>query len=60
MKTRQLLIIALFLFPAMTFATDNKVAVKPNLEGLTLPEKYKDWRVISVSHRTDNKSMRII
>ena len=33
---------------------------QPNLDGIELPEKYKDWKVISASHRTDNKSMRII
>ena len=60
MKTRNLLITTLLLFPVITFASDNKSQVEPNLEGLTLPEKYKDWRVISAFHRTDNKSMRII
>ncbi|HBY85702.1 MAG TPA: cytochrome P460 [Colwellia sp.] len=60
MKTRDLFIIALSLFPLITFSSDKNKSVEPNLEGLTLPEKYKDWRVISASHRTDNKSMRII
>ena len=60
MKSSNLLIILLSLFSVITFATGNKISVKPNLEGLKLPEKYKDWRVISASHRTDNKSMRII
>jgi hypothetical protein len=60
MKTTNLLIILLSLFSTTTLATDNEIDVKPNLAGLTLPEKYKDWRVISASHRTDNKSMRII
>lgn len=35
-------------------------SVKANLEGIELPENYKDWKVISASHRLDNKSMRII
>jgi len=34
--------------------------VKPSPNGITLPEAYKDWRVISISHRTDNNSMRTI
>jgi hypothetical protein len=34
------------------------VAPAPN--GITLPEGYKDWRVIASSHRTDNHSLRII
>lgn len=34
--------------------------VKPALNGITLPEAYKDWKVISQSHRTDNNTLRII
>lgn len=34
--------------------------VKPAPNGIELPKDYKDWRVISVSHRTDHKSMRVI
>jgi hypothetical protein len=33
-------------------------AAAPN--GIQLPEGYKDWRVISSSHRTDNNTMRVI
>lgn len=39
-----------------SFADD----VKPAPNGLELPENYKDWKVISQSHRIDNKTMRII
>lgn len=28
--------------------------------GLALPAGYRDWRVIAVSHRTDNKTLRAI
>jgi len=34
--------------------------VKPSPNGISLPEAYKDWKVISISHRTDNQSMRTI
>jgi len=34
--------------------------VSPAPNGIALPEGYKDWRVIAVSHRTDNNSLRII
>ncbi|RDH84876.1 MAG: cytochrome P460 [endosymbiont of Galathealinum brachiosum] len=34
--------------------------IKPSPNGITLPEAYKDWKVISISHRTDNHSMRTI
>jgi len=33
---------------------------KPAPNGIALPEAYKDWRVISQSHRTDNNTVRII
>lgn len=41
-----------------TAATAAGIAPAPN--GITLPEDYKDWRVISSSSRTDNNTMRII
>jgi len=42
-----------------TFAhAEKKVEPAPN--GITIPENYKDWKVISQSHRTDNKTVRII
>ena len=37
-----------------------KNQVQPNLAGIDIPAGYKDWRVISASHRIDNKSIRII
>ena len=39
-------------------AADSKVAPSPN--GITLPEGYKDWRVIAPSYRTDKKHIRVI
>lgn len=33
-------------------------AAAPN--GITLPENYRDWRVLASSHRVDNNSLRII
>lgn len=32
----------------------------PAPNGIEIPENYKDWRVISSSHREDNKTLRII
>jgi Cytochrome P460 len=40
------------------WAANTAVAAAPN--GITLPEGYKDWRIIGVSHRTDNNTMRAI
>jgi len=34
--------------------------VKPSPNGIQLPENYKDWKIISQSHRIDNKTVRII
>ncbi len=34
--------------------------VKPSPNGIELPEGYKDWPVISVSHRVDNNTLRAI
>lgn len=35
-------------------------AVEPSPNGITLPEGYRDWRVIASSHRTDHHSLRVI
>lgn len=32
----------------------------PAPNGIDIPEDYKDWRVIGMSHRTDNNSLRMI
>ena len=37
---------------------DNKVKPAPN--GIHIPDNYRDWKLISVSHRTDHHSMRAI
>jgi len=34
--------------------------VPPTPNGISLPSDYKDWRVISSSHREDNKTLRVI
>jgi Cytochrome P460 len=35
-------------------------AVPPAPNGITIPQGYKDWRTIAVSHRTDNNTLRTI
>ncbi len=47
----------LLCFIGITFA-ENKVLPAPN--GIEMPMQYKDWRVISSSHREDNKTLRVI
>jgi len=34
--------------------------VQPAPNGIELPAGYKDWRIISSSHREDNKTLRVI
>ena len=60
MKFKYTYILLLSVVTSISFAASDVVEVKANLEGLKLPEKYKDWRVISASHRVDNESIRII
>ena len=45
---------ALILAAGATFAAD------PAPNGITLPDGYKDWRIIASSQRTDNNTMRVI
>jgi hypothetical protein len=49
---------ALLMFAGGTVTGDSRIAPAPN--GLTLPEDYRDWRLIASSHRTDNSTLRVI
>jgi hypothetical protein len=44
-------------FSGLSWAGDNNL---PAEEDIQLPVNYKDWAVISATHRTDHKSIRII
>jgi len=55
-KTISLLCLACMI--SATAYANSSIKAAPN--GIKLPENYKDWKVISQSHRTDNKTMRII
>jgi hypothetical protein len=48
--------IAVILFGTAAAAQD----VPPAPNGIELPQDYKDWRVIAVSERTDNETLRVI
>jgi len=39
-------------------ASGEKIASSPN--GISFPQDYKDWRLIAISQREDNKTMRAI
>ena len=43
---------------APTVAEEQKPAPAPN--GLEIPEGFENWAVISISHRLDRESMRVI
>jgi len=57
MHLAALVLTCVLVFNGIAFACSN---VPPAPNGIELPEQYKDWRVISVSHREDNKTLRII
>lgn len=44
--------------PASLAIADSPVPAAPN--GIELPAGYEDWGLISVSHRTDNNTLRVI
>jgi hypothetical protein len=37
-----------------------KIEVSPAPNGIRLPDGYKNWRLISSTHRTDNNTLRVI
>jgi hypothetical protein len=43
---------------AATCSTQRKAELAPN--GIALPDGYEDWRVIGVSQRTDNNTLRVV
>jgi len=63
MKFKHIALSASAIFMALTLTSPslfagNSVQLSPN--GIALPEGYKNWKVISISHRVDNKTMRTI
>ena len=43
-----------------SLAATSALAADPAPNGITLPEGYKDWRLISVHQRTDNNTIRAV
>lgn len=58
----KIITLAMLVLSINTYATlasaDAPVAKAPN--GIELPAGYQDWRLISISHRTDKNHMRVI
>lgn len=57
LTTRMFCFAALLVTVSFTLAAE-KVAPAPN--GIAFPKGYQDWQVISVSHRVDNNTLRVI
>jgi len=49
-----------FVFIAVLVCNADKANVPAAPNGITLPEGYKDWRLIASSHRSDNNTLRVI
>jgi hypothetical protein len=45
---------------APAYAAQDGGRTQPAPNGIELPENYKDWPVISSSHRIDNHTLRVI
>jgi hypothetical protein len=59
MKTKLILIVAFtMLLSAFESAAEQGPTPAPN--GITMPEGYRDWKLIASSHRPDNNTMRVI
>ena len=44
----------------LTLAASTSLAADPAPNGITLPEGYKDWRLLSVHQRSDNNTLRAV
>ena len=52
--------ILIMFFMALISTTAQSETVKPAPNGIKIPQYYKNWRLIGVSHREDNNSLRAI
>ncbi|CAK0738663.1 Cytochrome P460 [Gammaproteobacteria bacterium] len=44
----------------VTVTTSFSESVAPSHNGISLPVDYRDWRIITVLHRTDNNNLRVV
>lgn len=58
LNRQNLLAVFLLVLPLAVYAIDT--AVKPALNGINIPEGYRQWQVIAPSLRTDKNSLRVI
>jgi len=52
--------ITILLTAAALAADPPRTEVPPAPNGIRIPEGYKNWRLLSSSHRTDNNTLRVI
>lgn len=55
---RQIYLLMMFGLIGVPAWAGNNVSPAPN--GIKFPAGYQNWRVISMSHRVDNKTVRVI
>ena len=53
---RKAIVVSAFLFATAALAQ----SIPPTPNGIDIPAGYKDWRVVSVTERTDNNTLRVI
>jgi len=57
-KILKVLVLLSLILPVYAARGEVRAQAAPN--GIELPEGYKDWSVISISHRIDNHTLRVI
>ncbi len=57
-RTYLLIALCLVLLFSIAYAHEGS-HVLPAPNGIEIPQNYKDWRIISPSHRTDNNTIRV-
>lgn len=60
METSLFRLLCAMFFWGLLPGTAQSETVQPAPNGIEIPKSYKDWRLISVSHREDNNSLRAI
>ncbi|VAW93456.1 Cytochrome p460 [hydrothermal vent metagenome] len=60
MKIKVIPVLLFLSIAIMSQSLNADQTVKPSPNGIELPKGYKDWKVISISHRIDNNTLRTI
>ena len=60
LASKSTFLIFFVLIPMAQLAISAETQVAPAPNGIRIPDGYKNWQMISSSHRTDNKTLRVI